>query len=131
MLFEKITKVDDKILKLFIPCRKNFIYSSRSAVKQLGRIIKTSIAFYKVYEKSGAFIGCLFIDTIDDNNKIIDFGGFAARHVNTKESIKELIAFIKYHYPGYKIRAITTHLTAKLSLARAGLIKNKEEYIYE
>lgn len=130
MQFERITKVDNATLKLFKPYRKIFVYSSKSAIKQLGRIIKTSIAFYKVYHETGEFKGCLFIDVIDDENKIVEFGGFADRHANTRQAIKELIAFIKFHYPDYKIKALTTHLTAKMSLTRAGLIKNKEGYIY-
>lgn len=131
MRFERIFKPDNATLKLFIPCRKNFIYSSKSAIKQLGRIIKTSICFYKVYHDTGEFKGCLFIDTIDDENKTVVFGGFADRHAKTKQAIKELVAYIKYHYPDYKIKALTNYLTAKMSLTRAGFTKNKEGYIYE
>lgn len=131
MQFERIFKPDKEVLKIFIPCRKNFVYFSKSAEKQLKRIIKTSISFYKVYHNTGEFKGCLFVDTIDDKNKIIEFGGFADRHANTKQAIKELIAFLKYNYPNYKIKAITSYLTAKMSLTRAGFTKSKEDYIYE
>lgn len=129
MIFQRIAKADKATLKLFIPYRKNFVYSSKSAIKQLNRIIKTSEHFYKVFD-NGIFIGCLFVDDIDEDNKIIEFGGFSDRHVNTKDAIKELIAYLKYHYPNYKIKAITSRLTAKISLLKAGLIKSKGDYIY-
>ena len=66
------------------------------------------------------------------DNKIIEFGGFAARHAHTKEAITELIAYLKYHYPNYKIKAKTEFLVAKISLIRAGF-KKKENggYIYD
>ena len=130
MQFEKISKPDNAVLKFFKPCRKNFIYSSKSAIKQLTRIIHTSVAFYKVYHDTGEFKGCLFIDDIDDENKIIEFGGFADRHAKTTQAIKELIAFLKYHYPDYQIKAITSKLPAKMSLVRAGLKNTTGGYIY-
>lgn len=133
MIFQKISKPDNEILKIFIPYRKNFIYSSKTASKQLKRIIKISIAFYKVFfEPTGYFDGCLFVDCIDEDNKIIEFGGFAARHAHTKEAITELIAYLKYHYPNYKIKAKTEFLVAKISLIRAGFKKKENgDYIYD
>ena len=132
MIFQKISKPDNDTLEIFKPYRKNFIYSNKTARKQLKRIIHTSIAFYKVYhEPTGKFEGCLFIDDIDEVNKIVEFGGFAARHAHTREAIRELIAFIKYHYPDFKVKAITIQKTAKFSLTRAGLVNKNGDYIYE
>ena len=88
MIFQRITKPDKETLKCFLPCRKLFVYSSKTAIKQLGRIIKTSEHFYTVYDEC-VFICCLFVDDIDHENKIIEFGGFSFRHVNTRQSIKE------------------------------------------
>ncbi len=129
MFFQKISNPDMDTIKLFIPYRKNFIYSNKSAIKQLSKIIHTSVAFYKVFDNE-VFIGCLFTDCIDEKNKIIEFGGFAKRHVNTKDAIKELMAFLKYHFPDYKIKAETSRLTAKISLLKAGLIKKNGGYFY-
>ena len=129
MIFQKISNPDNETIKLFIPYRKNFIYSKKSAIKQLTKIIHTSVAFYKVFD-SGVFIGCLFTDCIDEENKIIEFGGFAKRHVNTKDAIKELAAYLKYHYPDYKIKAETSRLAAKFGLLKAGLIKKNGGYFY-
>lgn len=131
MYFTKVNKADKEMLKIFIPCRKNFIYSGKSAIKQLSKIIHTSEMFYRVTDEYGILKGCLFVDFIDHENKIIEFGGFAQRHAPTKTAVKELMAYLKHYYPDYKIRAITTQLTAKISLVRAGLIKGKEGYIYE
>lgn len=131
MQFEKISKPDRATLKFFLPCRKNFIYANKSAIKQLTRIIHTSVAFYKVYHDTGEFKGCLFVDDIDEENKIIEFGGFADRHAHTTQAIRELIAFLKHHYPDYQIKAITSRLTAKMSLTRAGLKGTTGGYIYE
>lgn len=130
MIFQRITKADKETLKCFLPYRKIFVYSSKSAIKQLTRIIKTSEHFYKVYDNS-VFIGCLFVDDIDHENKIIEFGGFSFRHVNTKQSIKELIAYLRHYYPNYRVKAITSQKTAKISLSRAGLINKNGEYFYE
>lgn len=130
MKFERILKPDKEVLNLFVSCRKNFIYSSKSAIKQLKRIIKTSTTFYKVFDDD-FFIGCLFVDDIDEENKIIEFGGFSKRHVNTKQAIKELIAFLQTHYPHYKIKAITSQKTARISLTRAGFTNKNGDYIYE
>lgn len=129
MIFEPVTKVENEVLKCFIPIRKNFVYSSKSAVKQLGIIIKNSIGFYKVFDDK-KFIGCLFVDDIDDSEKIITFGGFAFRHVNTRQAIKEFIAFFKYHFPNYTIKATTRHKTAKTCLIGAGFKNVKGDYIY-
>ena len=131
MLFERITKADPEVLKIFIPCRKNFIYSSKSAIKQLGKIIKNSVFFYKVYHDTGEFKGCLFIDSIDDENKVIEFGGFADRHAQTAKAIKQLIAYFKHFYPDYQIKAITNKLPARMSLIRAGLKNTTGGYIYD
>ena len=131
MLFERITKPDKATLKMFYPCRKNFIYANKTALKQLTKIIKTSVFFYKVYHDTGEFKGCLFVDDIDDKNKIIEFGGFADRHANTKQAITELIAYLKHYYPDYKIKALTNKLTAKMCLKRAGLKNTTGGYIYE
>lgn len=130
MKFQKISKPDIETLKLFIPYRKIFPYSSNSASKQLKKIIKNTITFYKVFDNF-IFIGCLFVDNIDEQNKIIEFGGFAARKVNTFQAIKELIAFLKYHYPEYRIKAITSQRTAKFCLTRVGFLHTNGGYIYE
>lgn len=129
MIFQRITKPDNETKKCFLPFRKLFIYSSKSAIKQLGRIIKTSEHFYKVYDNN-VFIGCLFVDDIDHENKIIEFGGFSFRHVNTRQSIKELMAYLRHYYPDYKVKAITSQKTAKISLSRAGFVNKNGEYIY-
>lgn len=130
MFFQRITNVDKQVLSCFLPCRNCFIYSSKSAIKQLKRIIKTSYHFFKVFDNN-VFIGCLFVDNIDHLNKVIEFGGFAFRHVNTKQSLKELIAYLKYHYPDYTLKALTKQKTAKFSLARVGFINRNGEYIYD
>lgn len=129
MIFQRITKPDKETLKLFIPCRKNFFYFSKTAKTQLARLIKSSIFFYKVFDKN-VFIGCLFVHNIDEKQKIIEFGGFADRRVNTCQAIKELIAFLKHHYPDFKIKVETPFLEAKICLREAGLTKTKEGYIY-
>lgn len=131
MFFERITKPDTETLKLFILWRKNFIYSSKSAIKQLRKIIKNSVFFYKVYNVRKDFQGCLFVDSIDDKNKIIEFGGFAKRHAQTTQSMIEFIAYFKHYYPDYQIKAITNKLTARISLVRAGFKKIMGDYIYD
>ena len=118
MLFEKKSKQDKEIYKCFQPIRKNFDHSSKSARKQLAKIMNNVVAFYKVYD--GKFIGCLFVDQINEKEKNILWGGFAHRRVNTRLAIKEFMAFLEYHYPDYKIQAKTKHKTAKISLAWAG-----------
>lgn len=129
MQFEQVSKADPEILKIFIPNRKNFDFSQKSAIKQLTRIIHKSVAFYKVYHDKGKyaghFKGCLFVNSINDETKTINFGGFADRHAHTTQAIKELVAYLKYHYPDYKIEADTKFLTAKISLIRAGLQRKK------
>lgn len=129
MIFQRIIKSDLETLKCFLPYRKIFVYSSKSAIKQLTRIIKTSKHFYKVYDNS-VFIGCLFVDDIDHENKIIEFGGFSFRHVNTRQAIRELVAYLKHYYPNYRIKAVTSQKTAKISLSRAGFTFQNGGYIY-
>lgn len=130
MIFQRIYKPDNETLKAFIPYRKNFVYSPKSAYKQLDRIIKTSVSFYKVFDDK-KFIGCLFVDLVDDETKTIEFGGFAVRHANTKKAIEQLMAFLNFHYPDYQIKAITVQLAAKFSLIKAGLKNIKGDYFYE
>lgn len=131
MFFEKKSKVDKDIYNCFLPIRKNFDHSAKSAIRQLSKIINNVVAFYKVYDKN--FIGCLFIDEIKEDEKVILWGGFAHRRVNVNQSIKEFMAFLKYHYPEYKIRAITKQKAAKFSLSRAGLslISTQGGFIYD
>ena len=131
MFFEKKSKPDIEIYKCFQPIRKNFDHSTKSARKQLAKIMNNVVAFYKVYDDR--FIGCLFVDRIDEKEKVILWGGFAHRRVNTRLAIKEFMAFLRHHYPDFKIRAITQHKTAKISLARAGLnlISKQGGNIYE
>ncbi|MCD7740441.1 MAG: hypothetical protein LUH11_03735 [Candidatus Gastranaerophilales bacterium] len=129
MQFEKISKPDLQTYRLF-KSNKNrefFTFLNKSAIKQLSRIINTSVFFYKVYDNQ-KFIGCLFVNSIDEKNKIIEFGGFADRHTNTVQAVKELSAFLKYHFPNYKIKALTKYLTAKLCLIKAGFKNNKGDY---
>lgn len=131
MFFIPISKVDNETLKLFIPYRKVFKNSGKSAIKQLSKLINKSVAFYKVIYTTGEFKGCLFIYEINHENKTVEFGGFADRKARTFQAIKELIAFINHNYIGYTIISDTKELAAKLCLRKLGFKQNdKGEYYY-
>lgn len=130
MIFEKKNKSDLDILNCFKPIRKNFYFSGKTAIKQLAKLMNNAAVFYKVYDKE-RFIGCIFVNEINEKDKVITWGGFAYRHVNTKQAIRELMEYLRHHYPDFEIKAYTEQRTAKISLIRAGLHNdNKGGYIY-
>lgn len=129
MFFAKISKPDIEVLNLFTPYRKIFKGNKKSSIKQLSKLINKCVEFFKVFD--GGFEGCLFIYEIDHDKKIVEFGGFAKRKANTKQAIKELLAYINHHYKNYLIISDTKELSAKMCLRGLGFRKNnKGEYYY-
>lgn len=130
MFFEKKSAADLDIRKCFLPVRGNFPHNRKSGTKQLSKLINNTVEFYKVYDNR-CFIGCLFVNEINETNKIIDFGGFAYRHTNAVAAVKEFVAYLKYRYPDYSIKAATKFRTAKFCLTRAGLKNKNGGYVYD
>jgi hypothetical protein len=121
-------RYDDEVLELFKDYRHIFPLKCKKTVKkQISWLVKSCLGhFYKVYYDY-KFIGCIWFYDWNDEDKIVEFGGFGKRgNFHKVNKICKLICDRYIEKCGYTIYSKTDILAAKISLLKSGFIKIKE-----